>query len=459
MFLEQWTCAKMGQRLKNESEYLNLWRSGGFTRATLEEYQFLKLKQTLDYVYQKSSFYQGLFDRAGIKPGNIQRLEELDKFPFVTSSDLAESPYRFLCVSLGDVGRIYTLNTGGTTGAPKRVFLGEIDLAEISDYMGAAIKTVAKLSGAGDSGYKVAILLPDGERASQANLLAMGIDNHGGIPIKMDISLDNQGQFACINELKPDIVFGSVFRLWRLTQQFKWSHDLTRIGVKVLFITSEYMSEAMREGFRSAWACDVYCHYGMTEMGFGGGIECDSHTGFHFNEADFLFEVIDPETGLSVSPGEEGELVLTTLHREAMPLIRYRTGDLSRLIVGPCECGASTLQRIGRVAKRIGAIVQLGTGDEVYPSMFDDALFTIPEVIDYQPVLVRYGSKENLSFKIEVTRGGTKVERGIIRKLLSISVINRNIEYGAMTEPRVELVEQGTLKRRGRTKKLIADER
>lgn len=459
MFLEEWIHAKVQQGLEENPKYRAQMSSIKFSRAHIEEYQLLKLKKTLDYVCKNSSFYQGLLNKAKIKPSDIQSLEDLANIPFTEQSDLADSPYKFLCISLGAVGRIYTLNTGGTTGAPKRVFFSEEDMDEITDYMGAAMKTVATLGGAGNNGYTVAILLPNGERASQASLLARGIEKHGGIPTKIDITLDNQHQFGIIKELRPDIVFGSVFRLWRLTQDIRQSHDLTKIGVKILFLTSEYLSEVMRQELRNAWASDVYCHYGMTEMGFGGSIECDVHDGFHFNEADFLFEVVNQVTGQTLELGEEGELVLTTLSREGMPLIRYRTGDLSRLIAEHCTCGARVLHRTGRVTKRTASIVRLGTGDEIYPSIFSDVVFAVPEVIDYQTVLSNDGRKDNLVFQVEITIKNPGIEQELAEKLSTIPVIAKSINLGAMALPRVELVEQGSLRRQGRAKKLITDQR
>lgn len=457
MFLEEWIKATIQQRLKEPPDAQKSLNK--LNRDYLEKYQLLKLKETLDYVCQQSSFYQKLFDKAKIKPSDIQSLRDLDKIPFTKQSDLAESPYKFLCVSLGAVGRMYTLNTGGTTGNPKRIFFSEKDLEEITDYMGAAIKTVAIFGGISKDGYKVAILLPDGEPASQANLLARGIGKHGGVPIKIDVSLDNQSQFDIIKEIRPNIVFGSVFRLWRLTQETRLSHDLTSIGVNILFLTSEYLPEAMRGELKNAWGGDVYCHYGMTEMGFGGCIECASHDGYHFNEADFLFEAVDPITGRALEPGHQGELVFTSLHREGMPFVRYRTGDLSNLIPIPCRCGAQVIQRIGKVNKKIASIVRLTNGDEIFPSMFADVLFTIPEVTDYQTIIYEEDSKDSLLFKVETTIEVAGIEQMLINKILTVPAVDKNIKSGTMTVPRVELVKQGQLKRQGRAKKLIADER
>ena len=458
MFLEQWSRDRIHRSLKGSAEYSRRLDSSMLTRRDIESHHLLKLKETLVYVYHNSSFYRELFDKGGIDPGHIHDLKDLARVPFTTSSDLSDSPYKFLCVSLSDVERMYTLNTGGTTGAPKRIFFTEEDLNKITDYMGAAMKTVAVLAGAGDSGYRVAILLPDGERASQANLLSRAIEKYGGRPIRIDVSLDYRGQFDSIRENKPSIVFGAVSRLWRITQEARQSHNLADIGVKVLFVTSDYLSEATRNNLRNAWGGDVYCHYGMTEMGFGGLIECSAHSGFHVNEADFIFEIVDPTTSRAREPGHEGELVFTTLSRRGMPLIRYKTGDLSRLIIESCTCGVSALGRVDKVAKRNASIVRIGM-EEMYPSMFADVVYTIPEVVDYQPFISREGSKDSLSIKVEVTEGETKLRGELTRRLSQIPAIQRNIKAGLLTNLRVELVEPGSLRVHGRAKRLIIDQR
>jgi phenylacetate-coenzyme A ligase PaaK-like adenylate-forming protein len=114
------------------------------------------------------------------------------------------------------------------------------------------------------------------------------------------------------------------------------------------------VSDECVELIERAWGCEVFEHYGMTEMGLGGAMACEAHDGYHPREADLLFEIVDPRTGAPLPDGEYGEIVFTTLTRTAMPLVRYRTGDMSRFIPGPCPCG-SVLKRLARVADRKAA--------------------------------------------------------------------------------------------------------
>jgi phenylacetate-CoA ligase len=147
--------------------------------------------------------------------------------------------------------------------------------------------------------------------------------------------------------------------------------------------------------------------------------------------------------------------VFTTLFREAMPLIRYRTHDISRLIPGPCSCGTANLLKIDFVRKRLESIVNLEGGDPIYPALFDDALFELPEIVDYQIALTRPKGKERLEFRIGVFSQEPDILPKIHVKLLSVPVIARNVARGAILDPTVELVDYGDLRASGIGKKLI----
>ena len=127
----------------------------------------------------------------------------------------------------------------------------------------------------------------------------------------------------------------------------------------------------------------------MTEMGLGGGVDCAAHMGYHLREADLYFEIIDPTTGEPLPDGETGEIVFTTLHRTAMPLIRYRTGDLSRFLPGPCGCG-TILKRLDRVRDRVDGFVSLGRWGSISIGALDEALFDIPGLLDFTATLAQY---------------------------------------------------------------------
>lgn len=384
---------------------------------------------------------------------DIHSLRDLARLPLTPAEALREKPYRLLCVSLSRVKRVFTLYTGGTTGAPKTVFFTQGDLEGVSDYMGAALKTVARHGGILKDNFKVYLILPDAKPESQAKLLSMGIEKVGGMPFAADVALNSEEHMRVIERMKPDMLFGSTSRMYRITQEMRDKCGLGNLGVKVVFLTSEDAPQAMRLRIRELWNAEVFLHYGMTEMGFAGGTECRAHRGFHFNESDFIFEIVDPDTGCVLNEDKEGELVFTTLNREAMPIIRYKTGDLCRIEGGTCPCGAN-LKRLGPTVKRLGAMVAI-KGGQIYPEMFNEVLFQNQQVIDFRVSLLKEKEKEKLSFEIEVLDTWPQAEAEVAKAISNIPAIKKSLDANFMAEPQIRMVERGELKRYGRSKRLI----
>jgi len=214
----------------------------------------------------------------------------------------------------------------------------------------------------------------------------------------------------------------------------------------------------MREHLKNVWQCDVHSHYGLTEMGLGVAVECHAHNGYHFNEADLLLEMVNPKTGQVVTEGE-GELVFTTLTRQGTPLIRYRTHDIARFVTQPCPCGAATLLKFGKVTRRVELLVTVGDDDVIYPSLFDEVLYKLPEVVDYDLIVSRDGARDKLDFVVEVTETNENLRERIFDLLVEEPVIKANLYKGTMSEPGVTIVGLGELPRTGRAKKKIKDNR
>ncbi len=456
IFLEQWLHNRIRQQVKEDPEYRQFLGKTSLeqvTRADVDNFHLFNLRKTLSYVYQNSSFYEELFRNSGITPEDITSLADLAKIPFTRPSDLAGNPYRFVCVSLADIARVTTFTTSGTTGPQKRVFCTEADIERVTDFMGVGMRTVAT------TGDVVQIMLPFVSENNQGDLLARGVEKMGASPVRAGISLSAEEQLNLVKQHQSTILFAPTPRMHRMTQELKGTHPLDELGVKTLFVTSGYLSEPMRNQLQTIWNCDVHTHYGLTEMGLGVAVECHAHNGYHFNEVDLLLEVIDPETGETINDGREGEVVFTTLGREGTPLIRYRTHDISRLITEPCPCGATTLLKLDKITRRLESVAKIGDGDEIYPSLFDELLHQVPQVVDYQVTLSQANGKDNLAFVVEVTQIADDIEQRIYQVLLDSALIQRNISAGRMAEPKLELVGPGELKRSGRAKKMIIDDR
>jgi phenylacetate-CoA ligase len=455
LYLESWIHYKIRTALERDAEYrrfANRNHPASLTRSDVETYQICKLRQILRHCREKSAFYREMFRAESIEPDDIHSLADLAKLPLTEPCYLAESPYRFLCTSQAEIARPYTFITSGTTGPKKRIFWTHSDIERITDFMSAGIGTVA------DQEDVVLILLPDSRPNSQADLLYKGVNKLGATPVVANADLNAGELLKTVKDSRCTVIFGYTRKLWRLSKELQYQNDLTSLGIKVLFLAAEYLPDAMRQDLQKIWNCTTRTHYGLTEMGLGVAVECDACEGYHFNEADLLLEVINPQTREVVAAGEEGELVFTTITREGMPLIRYRTNDISRLITEPCPCGAASLLRIGQVKKRLENIATVGDGDEVYPVLFDDVLFEIPGLIDYQVIVTKEEGKDRLNFRIELLSGAGNIYE-IEKKLLSAPIIARNMATGEMVAPRIERTNPGELRLTSRAKKMILDRR
>jgi phenylacetate-CoA ligase len=453
--LESWIHGTIKKNFARDAEFrrfVNKGRLASVTRSDVGDYQDFKLRRILQYCAEKSTFYRKLFRTASVDFREVSSSLDLGKLPFTEPRHIAESPYEFLCISQAAVARIYTFITSGTAGPKKKVFWTQGDLDRITDFMAAGIRTVA------DIGDTVLILLPNGRPNSQADLLCKGVTKSGAVPVVGSIDLDAQELQEIIQQSRCKVIFGYTRKLFRLSKELQLQKNLSVSGVKTLFLAAEYLPDAMRLDLKQMWNSEVRTHYGLTEMGLGVAVECEAGQGYHFNEADLLLEVIDPHTGKPVAADEEGELVFTTLTREAMPLIRYRTHDLSRLVSGPCPCGAATLLKIDHVKKRLENIVIIGDGDEMYPSLFDDVLFEIPGLVDYEVTITREAGRDRLCFGIELV-SDEKQTPAIESTLLSAPIIAKNITAGKMAPPTIELVARGALRSTGRAKRMIFDRR
>ena len=459
MHLELWIHAVIDANLQSDEEFRRFAGQDSFrfpSRTGVETYQLYKLRQTIRTCLKDSAFYRELFGNALALPENIR---DLTRLPFTEPRHLSENPYRFLCTSQAQIARPYTFITSGTTGPKKKIFWTQNDLDRITDFMAAGIGTVA------NPGDSVLILLPDGRPNSQSDLLRQGVLKLGAKPFVANVDLTALELLEAIEESRCRIIFGYTRKIFRLSKELERHQNLRVRGVEVLFLAAEYLPGAMRQELKRLWNCDIRTHYGLTEMGLGVAVECEAHDGLHFNEADLLLEIVHPETGAPVPAGEEGELVFTTLTREAMPLIRYRTHDLSRRVSDSCICGAASLLKIDTVKKRLEAIATIGDGDEIYPALFDDVLFEIPGVVDYQVIATKAVGEagefgmDRLDFKVEMVPDQAGGISEIRRKLLSAPIIAKNLSAQKMLEPGIELVAWGGLQSVGRAKKMLIDRR
>ena len=304
---------------------------------------------------------------------------------FTTPEDLVSHSRDYVRVGAGEIRRIVTLNTSGSTGEKKRLYFTEGDLRRTIDFFRDGMGDICR------PGDKVAILLGSDSPDGLGNLLKTGLEELGARPSLLCLPRDYAETAEALRQLRPDCLVGLPVQLRKLALL------VPELRPGSVLLSADYVSEAGRKTVARLWHTKVFSHYGLTESGLGFAVQCPLLLGHHIRSDEFRVEIVDPDSGETLPEGAWGEIVFTTLRREAMPLRRYRTGDLSRLLPGDCPCGrpGPRLDRIlGRISERKKPV-------SVYA--LDEALLDLDEVLDYDAALE--------GTKLTVTLEGVLTER------------------------------------------------
>ncbi len=365
---------------------LDLWASRRIgidaeelTRDAIAAYQLRALQQTVAWARRRSLFYGKRL--AALPEGWPPALQDFTAAPLTNPSDVAERGHQFLCVPQSEISRIVSIESSGTSGLRKRIFFTADDQGLALDFFAGG---VAAMAAAGD---RMFIALPGEREGSVGFQLARGIARAGVAPIPHGLVVDPAAALRRMDEERATLLIGLPTQVLALTLE---RCDLARRVLRrlhTIVLCSDHVPQSLAERIRCSTGCKIYEHYGSTEMGLGGGVDCLAHTGYHLREADLYFEIVSPQTGEPLGVGEPGEVVFTTLNRTGMPLIRYRTGDLSRFVPGPCACG-SPLRRLERVRDRAGNVARLGPSGAITIADLGEILFAIPAVHDFNATLV-----------------------------------------------------------------------
>lgn len=342
-------------------------------REQIKRYQLARLNDSLKRVRRLSPFYRRQL--AGVAAVDLASLEDLAGYPLTAPADITANAGQMICGSQSAISRVVTLVTSGTTGEPKRIYFSMADQELTVDFFQCGMST---LVGPGD---KTLILLPGERPDSVGDLLRQALPRIGVQPVLYGLVRDVPAavwtmcheQTTCLVGVPVQVL--AMARYWEKWQGSRWSP-------RCALLSTDHVPAAIVSELRRIWRCEVFEHYGMTEMGLGGGIECAAHQGYHLREADLYFEVVDPVSARPLPAGEYGEVVFTTLTRQGMPLIRYRTGDISRFIPEPCPCG-SGLRRLEQVRNRLDGQVWLADNEVLTMAELDEVLFALPAVIDF----------------------------------------------------------------------------
>ena len=370
------------------------------SRAALEQIQLTRLKETVARVYEKVQPYRRKMDEAGVKPQDIQSLKDLEKLPFVTKQDMRDNyPFGLFAVPKDELVRIHA--SSGTTGKPTVVGYTRKDLEMWTE----CVSRIAAMGGA--TGKDVAQICFGYGMFTGALGLHYGLENMGAAMVPSSTG-NTEKQIMFMKDFGTTLLVATPSYALRIAEvALQLGIDPKKdLGVKIGLLGSELLTEAMRAEMHKLWGDDmlVTSNYGMSElMGPGVSGECEYLCGMHINEDFFIPEIIDPNTGRVLPPGEKGELVITCIYKEALPLIRYRTKDVTRLIYEPCKCGRTTV-RMENLDGRTDDMLKI-RGVNVFPSQIEEVLLGIDEIgPHYEIIVTRKDHTDKLEIRVELVQ-------------------------------------------------------
>ncbi|GAB7106585.1 phenylacetate--CoA ligase [Streptomyces phaeofaciens JCM 4814] len=412
--------------LKDDGERLS--------RAELRDLQLRRLRATLRHAYDNVELYRKKFDGAGVTPEDCRSLEDLARFPFTTKADLRDTyPFGMFAVPMDQVRRVHA--SSGTTGRPTVVGYTENDLAMWADMVARSIRAAG-----GRPGHKVHISYGYG-------LFTGGLGAHYGAERAGCTVIPASGgmtarQVQIIQDFRPEIIMVTPSYMLTLLDEFeRQGVDPRSTSLKVGIFGAEPWTEAMRREIEERMDIHAVDIYGLSEViGPGVAQECvETKDGLHVWEDHFYPEVVDPFTDDVLAEGEEGELVFTSLTKEALPIIRYRTRDLTRLLPGTAR---PAFRRIEKITGRCDDMIIL-RGVNVFPSQIEEIVLRTPGVAPhFQIELTRRERMDHMTVRVEA-RPGTPADR----REDAARAIARGVKDGVGVTVDVTVVDPDTLER------------
>ncbi|HBV96226.1 MAG: phenylacetate--CoA ligase [Peptococcaceae bacterium BICA1-7] len=416
-------------------------------RERLKDLQLNRLKETLSLVYSRVPFYRELFDREGCRPEDLHTLEDIGKFPFTTKLALRDNyPYGLFAAPMKDVVRLHA--SSGTTGKPIVVGYTKKDLNTWSEL----IARIVSMAGVTDE--DVAQITFGYGLFTGAFGLHYGLEKAGVAIVPSSVG-NTEKQIMLMKDFGTTVLVGTPSYALHLAEAARrMGMGPADLKLRVGLFGAEAWSENMRSELEKAWGIRATDNYGLSEvMGPGVSGECIEALGMHINEDHFLVEVIDPDTGEPMGPGEEGELVITTLTKEAFPVIRYRTRDITKLSYEPCICGRTTA-RMRKVTGRSDDMLII-SGVNVFPSQIESVLMEIDGISPhYQIILSKKGYLDMMEVQVEPTE---KAFTGSFKDLEALEGrIKSRLQSVLSIGARVRLVEPYSIERsQGKAKRII----
>lgn len=414
----------------------------------LRNHQRERLQWTVTHGYNGCPFYKKRLDAAGIHPESVRSLDDLKRLPFTTADDLKDGyPFPLLSVPESRVVRVHA--SSGTTGKKKVLAYTQKDIDDWK-HMFARCYEMAGVT----PEDRVQIAVGYGIWTAGVGF-QLGCERLGAMAIPVGPgNIDMQCRF--LEDLRSTVICCTASMGLLMAEEIDRRNLKEKIALKKMIFGSERSGDAMRQRIRELMGLsDMFDITGMTELyGPGTGLDCSKHEGIHYWADYYILEILDPDTLEPVADGETGEMVVTTLYKEAAPLIRYRTRDLVQRIDSSCSCG-SLLPLHGRILGRSDDMI-IFRGVNIYPGQFDQFLARIPGVsCEYQVLLKREDNgKDYMALRVECEAEVSEALKAGLSKRIAEEVKNQ-----LMISCRVDVVDCGCLPRSERKSKRVFDER
>lgn len=414
-----------------------IWNPGKecLSRKEYDEIKLERLKWTVKRAYENVKFYRDRFDKIGLKPEHIQTLKDIEKIPYTSKLDLRENyPFKLFAEPMSKIVRLHA--SSGTTGKPVVFGYTKNDM----DVWKENISRIAAMAGVTND--DIAQIVFGFGMFTGGFGLYQGLENMG-VTVVPASSGNSERQLMFIEDFGVTVLVGTpsyVLHLGELVHERKIQHKV-RVG---LFGGEGHTAE-MRRQIERLWGIECTENYGLTEVqGPGVSGECLEHDGMHINEDSFLFEIIDSDTLEVKNPEEEGELVLTTLTKEGVPVLRYRTKDITSINLAPCKCGR-TSARMAKVKGRSDDMLII-KGVNVFPSQIESLLLGMPHIgPHYELIVTKKGYMDQLEVKVELADAALLEKYAELEALTN--KIREKVRSNLLIDAKITLAEPKTLER------------
>ena len=417
-------------------------------RGEIKALQLERLKETVERIYSNVPYYKKKLDEAGVTPDSIKSLDDLKRIPFTTKDDLRENyPFGLFASPMKDIVRIHA--SSGTTGKPTVVGYTKNDL----DTWSEAIARLACAAGATEDDIA--------QISFGYGLFTGGFGLHYGLE-KVGLAIipastgNTEKQIMLMKDFGTTLLVSTPsYALYMSEVAEKMGIDIKKdLKLKIGMFGSEGSTEEMRQEIEKRWGMTATENYGLSEiMGPGVAGECTEKCGMHVSDDLFIVEIINPETGEVLPEGEVGELVITNIKKEGIPLLRYRTKDITYLDNTPCKCGRTT-PRIAKIQGRSDDMLKI-KGVNVFPSQIESALLGTKGIAPYYQIIVnKVGFVDDMEVLVELN------DDSLLEKFSELEKLERTVKHKIKTvlglDIKIKLVEPQTIERTaGKAKRVI----